>query len=76
MTTTKDNITKRIQVLGEGKEETIGVPQTGFADATGEYPSQEYFFGTYLDYNTRAKLSENNLLEVLQYRKKRGIFSP
>lgn len=57
MTTTKDNITKRIQVLGEGKEETIGVPQTGFADATGEYPSQEYFFGTSTNKSAKGETS-------------------
>ena len=46
MTTTKDNIEKRRQVFGEGKEETQGIPRTGFSDASGEYPSQEYYFAT------------------------------
>ena len=46
MTTNKDNISKRIQVIGEGKEETEGVSRTGFSDASGEFPKQDYFFGS------------------------------
>jgi len=46
MTTKKDNITKRIKVIGEGTEETQGISRTGFSDASGEYPKQDYFFGS------------------------------
>jgi len=46
MTTKEDNIVTRIQKLGEGQEDTLGVPQTGFSDASGQYPTQDYYFGT------------------------------
>lgn len=57
MTTKEDNIVKRIQTLGEGQENTLGVPRTGFSDASGEYPSQEYYFGTSINKSAKGETS-------------------
>jgi len=46
MTNKLDDLQGRINELGEGQEETVGVPNEGFADASGEYPNRDYFFGT------------------------------
>lgn len=46
MTNTFDDKKNRELYLGDGEEETQGVPIDGFADATGEYPKRDYFFGT------------------------------
>ena len=35
MTTKKDNLENRLKQLGEGQEESIGVPEDGFQDPTG-----------------------------------------
>ena len=40
MTTKKDNLENRLKQLGEGQEESIGVPEDGFQDPTGEYPKE------------------------------------
>lgn len=60
MTTTKDNIEKRIQVIGEGIENSQGIPRTGFSDATGQYPKQDYFFATSV--NKKSKGEETTKL--------------
>lgn len=46
MTTKKDNLENRLKQLGEGQEESIGVPKDGFQDPTGEYPRRDYNFGS------------------------------
>ena len=46
MTTNKDNLEKRIKELGEAFEESLGVPEAGFQDPTGEFPKREYNFGS------------------------------
>ena len=46
MTTNKDNLEKRIKKLGEAFEESLGVPEDGFQDPTGEFPKREYNFGS------------------------------
>ena len=46
MTTKKDNLENRLKQLGEGQEESIGVPEDGFQDPTGEYPKRDYNFGS------------------------------
>mgnify|MGYP005726459487 FL=1 len=46
MTTKKDNLENRLKQLGEGQEESIGVPPDGFQDPTGEYPKRDYNFGS------------------------------
>lgn len=60
MTTTKDNIEKRIEVIGEGTENSQGIPRTGFSDATGQYPKQDYYFATSV--NKKAKGEETTKL--------------
>ena len=60
MTTIKDNIEKRIKTIGEGKENSQGIPRTGFSDATGEYPKQEYYFAS--STNKSAKGETNTKL--------------
>lgn len=57
MTTKEDNITKRIQILGEGQEDTVGVPRIGFEDASGEYPKQDYYFGTSINKGAKGETS-------------------
>ena len=46
MTTKKDNLEKRIKELGEAFEESLGVPEDGFQDPSGEIPKREYNFGS------------------------------
>ena len=46
MTNSIDNLKFRDLYISPGQEETEGVPADGFADATGEYPKRDYFFGT------------------------------
>src|SRR5210317_526729 len=46
MTNNLDNFKNRSVYISEGQDETEGVPADGFADATGEYPKRDYFFGT------------------------------
>lgn len=60
MTTKEDNLQKRSVQIGEGRELTQGVPQTGFDDATGEFPKQNYFFGNSI--NKSAKGETTNTL--------------
>ena len=54
MTTARDDLQKRIANRGDGPELTTGVYEPdGFADASGEYPKQNYFFGSSI--NTAAR---------------------
>ena len=46
MTNKLDDLQNRINEFGEGQEETVGVPQEGFAVSSGEYPNRDYYFGT------------------------------
>lgn len=63
MTNRKDNLKKREETFGFGREETEGIPLQGFEDATGEYPKRDYFFGTSI--NKAAKGEQiNNLFGV------------
>lgn len=62
MTNKLDDLQGRINKLGEGQEETVGVPNEGFADASGEYPNREYFFGTSV--NKAAKGEKINNLDL------------
>lgn len=45
MTTTKDNFQNRVGKLGQGLEDTQGVPRDGMQDPTGEFPKREYNYG-------------------------------
>lgn len=45
MTTSKDDFEKRVSELGEGLENTQGVPRDGMHDPTGEFPKREYNYG-------------------------------
>ena len=56
MTTKDDNLSKRISARGEGKELTEGVAKQGFADASGEYPKQEYFFGNSINKAAKGEI--------------------
>jgi len=62
MTNKLDNIASRTKFLGEGEEVTVGVPRDGFADASGEFPNREYFFGTSV--NKAAKGEKINNLDL------------
>lgn len=59
MTNKLDDLKNREALFGEGLEETIGVPQSGFADATGEYPKRDYFFGTSINKAATGKKVNN-----------------
>ena len=54
MTTKKDNFLERINKLGTGLEETIGIPEDGFQDPTGEFPKRDYNFGSGLNKAARG----------------------
>ena len=48
MTTSKDNFKARTEKegLGLGAELTVGVPDNGMQNASGDYPKREYNFGS------------------------------
>ena len=54
MTTKKDNFELRVDKLGVGNEETLGVSYDGMQDPTGEYPKREYNFGTSINKAARG----------------------
>ena len=54
MTTKKDNFNLRVNKLGEGLEDTLGVTQDGMQDPTGEYPKRDYNFGTSINKASRG----------------------
>ena len=54
MTTKKDNFEIRKDKLGEGLEESLGVPLQGQQDATGSYPSRDYNFGSSINKASRG----------------------
>lgn len=60
MTIKKDNYEDRVKKLGEGHEQTVGVPIDGMQDPTGEYPKRDYNFGSSLNTASRG-LSINEL---------------
>jgi len=45
MTTSKDNFKARTEDGGLGAELTVGVPDNGMQNASGDYPKREYNFG-------------------------------
>ena len=55
MTNKLDDQQERENRFGEGQEETVGVPQEGFAAASGEYPNRDYFFGTSVNKAARGE---------------------
>ena len=59
MTTKKDNYDLRVEKLGEGVENTLGVPNDGMQDPTGEYPKREYNFGTSINKASRGSKVNN-----------------
>lgn len=62
MTNKLDALKERTDKLGEGQEETVGVSQEGFSDASGEYPKRDYFFGSSV--NKAAKGETVNSLDL------------
>lgn len=62
MTTKKDNYNLRVEKIGEGVENTLGVPADGMQDPTGEFPKREYNFGSSI--NKAARGSKTNNLYV------------
>ena len=60
MTTKKDNFDLRVDKLGLGNEETLGVPYDGMQDPTGEYPKREYNYGSSINKSARG-LKTNDL---------------
>ena len=61
MTNKLDDLEQRTD-LNVGEEVTAGIPQDGFADASGEYPKRDYFFGTSI--NKAAKGETVNGLDL------------
>jgi hypothetical protein len=61
MTNKIDNYKKRLE-QSEGIESTQGIPKTGFDDPSGEYPKNEYFFGSGV--NKAAKGEKINGLDI------------
>lgn len=59
MTTKKDNFNTRVEQLGEGLENTLGVAQDGMQDPTGEYPKRDYNFGTSINKASRGSKVNN-----------------
>jgi hypothetical protein len=59
VTTKKDNHRLRVDKLGEGLENTLGVAQDGMQDPTGEYPKREYNFGTSINKASRGSKINN-----------------
>ena len=62
MTNKLDNLDARTKFVGEGQEASVGVPKDGFADASGEFPNREYFFGSSI--NKAAKGEKINNLDL------------
>lgn len=54
MTTKKDNFDLRVDKLGEGNEQTLGVSYDGMQDPTGEYPKREYNYGSSINKAARG----------------------
>lgn len=54
MTTKQDNFKIRVDKLGEGLENTLGVPEDGMQDPTGEYPKREYNYGSSINKAARG----------------------
>lgn len=54
MTNKKDSFKQRNETLS-GLEETQGVPQEGFSDATGEFPKRDYFYGPGISKTARGE---------------------
>jgi hypothetical protein len=59
VTTKKDNFNTRVEQLGEGLENTLGVAQDGMQDPTGEYPKRDYNFGTSINKASRGSKVNN-----------------
>lgn len=55
MTNFADGIRARKDKLGEGLEETEGVPQEGFDDPTGEYPSRDYHYASSINKSAKGE---------------------
>ena len=55
MTNKVDDFVKRVTALGEGLENTEGIPRDGFGDPTGEFPSRDYFFGSSISKAARGE---------------------
>ena len=49
MTTKLDNISQREAKLGEGQEQTVGVPENGMQDPSGQFPKVDYHYGPSLN---------------------------
>ena len=62
MTNKTDNYNARVEKLGLGIEETEGVTTDGFVDASGDFPSQEYYYSTSV--NKAAKGEKVNSLSL------------
>ena len=59
MTTKKDNFDLRVDKIGEGTENTLGVPNDGMQDPTGEYPKREYNYGSSINKAARGSKTNN-----------------
>ena len=59
MTTKNDNYNIRVEKIGEGTENTLGVPLDGMQDPTGEYPKREYNYGSSINKASRGSKTNN-----------------
>lgn len=59
MTTSVDTRQNRINLIGEAREITDGVPRDGFNDASGEFPNQDYFYGTSVNKAAKGEIINN-----------------
>lgn len=62
MTNKVDNYFSRLYNLGEGIEETEGVPTDGTVDPNGEFPQRDYYYSSNI--NKAAKGEEVNNLDI------------
>ena len=49
MTTKLDKLSQREAKLGEGQEQTVGVPENGMQDPSGQFPKVDYHYGPSLN---------------------------
>ncbi len=59
MTTKRDSFDLRVDKIGEGAENSLGVAQDGMQDPTGEYPKREYNYGSSINKASRGTKINN-----------------
>jgi|TARA_R110000803_G_scaffold123444_2_gene191372 hypothetical protein len=59
VTTKRDSFDLRVDKIGEGAENSLGVAQDGMQDPTGEYPKREYNYGSSINKASRGTKINN-----------------